>query len=59
MILRKLTQTNLLVLLPEQLHLEEILENLSTKIDVPKDIELSEELEKELDEDEDLIKSLF
>ena len=38
-------------------HLEEILENLSTKIDVPKDIELSEELEKELDEDEDLIKS--
>lgn len=38
-------------------HLEEILENLSTNFNFPKDIEISEELIKELDEDEDLIKS--
>lgn len=38
-------------------HLEEFSENLSSKIDVPKGIEISKQFEKQLDEDEDLIKS--
>jgi len=38
-------------------HLDQALDKILSKIDVPKDIEISEKLEKQLDEDEDLIKS--
>ncbi len=38
-------------------HIEETSDKLLSKIDVPKDIEISEQLEKRLDEYEDLIKS--
>ena len=38
-------------------HLEEFPENLSSKIDISKGIKISQKLEKQLDEDEDLIKS--
>ena len=38
-------------------HLEETSDKVLSKINVPKDIKISEQLEKELDEDQDLIKS--
>ena len=39
-------------------HLDQAMDKILSKIDVPKDIEISEKLEKQLDEDDDLIKSL-
>jgi hypothetical protein len=40
-------------------HLNQVSDKILSKIDVPKDIEISEQLEKQLDEDEDLIRSFI
>ena len=40
-------------------HLNQVSDKILSKIDVPKDIEISEPLEKQLDEDEDLIRSFI
>jgi len=40
-------------------HLNQVSDKILSKIDAPKDIEISEQLEKQLDEDEDLIRSFI
>ena len=40
-------------------HLNQVSDKILSKIDVPKDIEISEQLEKQLDEDEDVIRSFI